>query len=84
MPDTICCNIRLFADDPTMYLTVSNQSDFQALQADLANLEKWDNKWLMSFNSDKYEVVRELQTNWLSSKMESYTWAGNCSKIIDC
>ena len=34
-------NIRLFADDTTMYLTISNQSDCQALQTDLTYLEKW-------------------------------------------
>ena len=58
MPDTIHSNIRLLADDTIMYLTVSNQSDCQALQTDSTYLEKWENEWLMSFNPDKCEVLR--------------------------
>ena len=41
MPDMIESNIRLFADDTIMYLTVSNQADCQALQSDLSKLETW-------------------------------------------
>ena len=58
MPDNIHSNIRLFADDTIMYLTVSNQSECQALQTDLTYLEKWENEWLMSLNPDKREVWR--------------------------
>ena len=38
MPDMIGSNIRLFADDTIMYLTITNQSDCNALQADLTSL----------------------------------------------
>ena len=58
MPDTIQSNIRLFTDDTTMYLTVSNQTDCQVLQKDLNRLENWEREWLMSFNPDKCEVIR--------------------------
>ena len=58
MPDTIQSNIRLFADDTIMYLTVSNQTDCQVLQKDLNNLENLEREWLMSFNPDKCEVIR--------------------------
>ena len=57
MPYTIQSNIRLFADDTIMYLTVSNQTDCQILQKDLNKLENWEREWLMSFNPDKYEVL---------------------------
>ena len=60
MPDIIHSNIRLFADDTIMYVTVSNQSDCQALQTDPTNLEKWENDCLMSFNPDKCEVIRAV------------------------
>ena len=58
MPDTIQSNIRLFADDTIMYLTVSNQTYCQVLQKDLNKLENWEREWLMLFNPDKCEVIR--------------------------
>ena len=57
MQDTIHSNICLFVDDTIMYLTVSKESDSQALQTDLSNLEQWGNEWLVSFNPDKCEVI---------------------------
>ena len=58
MPDTIKSNIRLFADDTIMYLTISNQEDCNSLQTDLTKLEAWEKEWLMAFNPDKCEVIR--------------------------
>ena len=58
MPDTIQSNIRPFADDAIMYLTVSNQTDSQALQNGLIKLENWEREWLMSLNPDKCKVIR--------------------------
>ena len=58
MPDSIKSNIRLFADDTIMYLTISTQDDCHALQSDLTKLEAWEKEWLMAFNPDKCEVIR--------------------------
>ena len=58
MSETIKSNIRLFADDTIMYLTISNQSDCQDLQSDLTKLESWEREWLMAFNPDKCEVIK--------------------------
>ena len=58
MPENIQSNIRLFADDTIMYLTISNESDYQDLQRDLSKLETWEREWLMAFNPDKCEVIR--------------------------
>ena len=58
MPDSIKSNIRLFADDTIMYLTITNHSDCQALQSDLTTLESWVSEWLMAFNPEKCEVIR--------------------------
>ena len=58
MPENIQSNIRLFADDTIMYLTITNQSDCQDLQRDLLKLEIWEREWLMAFNPDKCEVIR--------------------------
>ena len=51
-------NIRLFADDTIMYLTISNKSDCQDLQRDLSKLKTWEREWLMAVNPDKCEVIR--------------------------
>ena len=45
MPDMIESNIRLFAYYTIMYLTVSNQTDCQALQSDLSKHETWESEW---------------------------------------
>ena len=63
MPDSIKSNIRLFADDTIMYLTITNHSDCQALQSDLTTLESWESEWLMALNPEKCEVIRITQKN---------------------
>ena len=58
MPETIKSNIRLFADDTIMYLTILNQSDCKDLQIYLTKLESWEREWLMAFNPAKCEIIR--------------------------
>ena len=74
MPDMIESNIRLFADDTIIYLTVTNQTDCQALQADLIKLEIWESEWLMAFNPDKCGVIRI--TNKKKHNLFNYTLHG--------
>lgn len=45
MPDFIKSNIRLFADDTIMYLTILTQDDCHGLQSDLTKLEAWEREW---------------------------------------
>jgi hypothetical protein len=56
-PDTLKSNVRLFADDTIVYLTISALTDCHTLQSDLHKLEKWEEEWLMSFNPDKCEII---------------------------
>ena len=49
--------IRLFADDTAVYLTVRNNSDSNILQADLDRLEIWERTWDMEFNPSKCQVL---------------------------
>ena len=81
MPDMIESNIRLFADDTIIYLTVTNQTDCQALQADLIKLEIWESEWLMAFNPDKCEVIRI--TNKKKPNLFNYTLHGINLKETD-
>ena len=81
MPDIIESNIRLFADDTIMYLTISSQADCQGLQSDLSNLETWESEWLMVFNPDKCEVIRI--TNKKKPTLFNYTLHGVSLKETD-
>ena len=57
MPDTLKSNVRLFADDTIVYLTISVLTDCHTLHSDLHKLEKWEEEWLMSFNPNTCEII---------------------------
>ena len=50
--------VRLFADDTIVYLTITNKDDCQNLQEDLKRLEVWEKEWLMEFHPAKCHVLR--------------------------
>ena len=47
--ENVQSNIRLFADDSIIYRKINSNIDHQILQTDLAELEKWSDKWQMQF-----------------------------------
>jgi len=49
---------RLFADDCLLYRRINSTRDSEILQNDLDKLQEWEEKWMMSFNPDKCEVLR--------------------------
>ena len=49
--------VRLFADDTALYLTMESEDDSSALQNDLDILSAWESRWDMEFNSFKCQVV---------------------------
>ena len=53
LPDSLQSQVRLFADDTAVYLSVEGQADSKKLQEDLNVLQKWD----MEFNPSKCQVV---------------------------
>ena len=57
LPDNIQSNVRLFADDTAVYLTVQGQEDVDILQADLNVLQEWEKAWDMEFNPSKCQVL---------------------------
>ena len=61
LPDSVKSEVRLFADDTIMYLTVKSTTDANILQNDLHALEQWEQDWSMEFNSDKCEVLRIIR-----------------------
>ena len=58
LPECVSSEIRLFADDCLLYRSIRSQDDAAAIRDDLASLQIWESKWLMSFNPDKCEVLR--------------------------
>ena len=50
--------VRLFADDTIVYLTVTAVDDCEKLQEDLKRLEKWEEEWQMEFHPAKCNVLR--------------------------
>ena len=52
--DVVNSNIKLFADDTSLYLTVDDpQTAAGTLNTDLSSLDDWSKQWLISFNALK-------------------------------
>ena len=47
----------LFADDTKIFKHIMSREDALSLQADIDELEKWSNTWLLKFNPDKCHVL---------------------------
>jgi len=58
LPNNILSTVRLYADDVILYASTNTIEDCHELQKDLATLEKWANKWKMTFNVQKSEFIR--------------------------
>ena len=54
----IHANIRLFADDTSLYMIVDNPNETaRIMNADLEIINKWANTWLVKFNPSKSESL---------------------------
>ena len=58
LPDELSSQVRLFADDTAVYLTIGGAEDGMLLQNDLDRLSVWEDRWDMEFNPSKCQVVR--------------------------
>ena len=57
LPEIIHSEVRLFADDTAVYLTINSKADCQTLQQDLHKLEIWEKDWEMELNPSKCQVL---------------------------
>ena len=59
LPQNLQSQVRLFADDTTVYLTVTSSEDANTLQVDLYTLQEWEPIWDMEFIqvSAKYSIL---------------------------
>ena len=58
LPDLVTSNVRLFADDTAVYLTIEAPDGGCVLQNDIDNLSVWESRWDMEFNPSNCQVLR--------------------------
>ena len=64
--DDLDCNIKLFADDTSLYVIVDEQNYIQAadmLSTDLSHIHNWSQNWAIKFNPNKTESVLFTRKN---------------------
>ena len=59
LPNNNLTAVRLYADDVILYASINSKEDCHKLLKDLVTLEKWANKWKMTFNVQKCEFIQE-------------------------
>ena len=57
LPKEVCSQVRLFADDTALYLTLESEDDSSTFQNDLNILSAWETRWDMGFKLSKCQVV---------------------------
>ena len=57
LPEAVNLMLQMFADDTKVFLAISNAFDAKHLQSDLIILEKWSEKWQVTFNAKKCKVM---------------------------
>ena len=57
LPDQVKSRVRLFADETAIHLAISSEGESIPLQNDLFILEKLEQRWDMSFNPSKCQIL---------------------------
>ena len=58
MVDLVNSNIKLFADDTSLYLTVDNPAHAaEIINSDLTSIDEWSKNWLITFNALKTDSM---------------------------
>ena len=78
----VCSQVRLFADDTALYLTIESEDDGSALQNDLDILSKWETRWDMEFNPSKCQVVHATGSKIPIKK--DYVLHGQVLESVSC
>ena len=80
LPEELSSQVRLFADDTAVYLTVGGSEDEKVLQKDLDRLSVWENQWDMEFNPSKCQVVRVTTAKEVIKSV--YTLHGQVLEVV--
>ena len=81
LPQNIQSQVRLFADDTAVYLTVNSPQYANTLQADLDTLQEWEQTWDMEFNPGKCQVLHISNSN--DPLLSQYTLHGQVLESTD-
>ena len=81
LPQNIQSQVRLFADDTAVYLTVTSSEDANTLQADLDTLQEWERTWDMEFNPSKCQVLHITRSR--QPLQSQYTLHGQFLESVD-
>ena len=82
LPQDIVSQVRLFADDTAIYLTLEHKHDSDTLQTDLDRLQAWEAKWDMEFNPSKCQVIRVTTSR--TPLQTQYILHGQVLEVVDC
>ena len=66
LPDNIRCGIKIFADDTTLFVEFNRENAQEMnsqLQNDILELERWAERWLVTFNPSKTKCVHICPRN---------------------
>ena len=54
----IVCNIKIFADDTSLYIVVEDEyASAELLNSDIGKIHQWSEQWLVNFNAQKTETM---------------------------
>ena len=81
LPANLQSSVRLFADDALLYGIISNEVDCNRLQADLFELERWQDRWKMKFNPSKCKII--CISTKKSPPLKKYVFCGSELDQID-
>ena len=84
LPDNVKSQVRLFADDTAMYLTMEGADDSSVLQQDLDRLSVWESDWDMEFNPSKCQVVQVTGSkNPSMQPIDCTMWSWRLLPVLD-
>ena len=74
--ENIRTNIRLFADDTSVYTVIEYEDSIKLLNEDLREIAKWADDWLIILKPTKTNSMtftRKKETNWPDAKFNNIT-----------
>ena len=80
LPDELSSQVRLFADDTALYLTIGDTEDGKVQQNDLDRPSELKERWDMEFNPSKCQVVWVTPFRRLSDV--TYTMHGQVLEVV--
>lgn len=83
LPETITSFLYMYADDTKVFRKVNCDSDREALQRDLNQLDEWAKSWQLSFNVEKCKVMHFGGQNSMNYEYTMTTADGRTSTLLE-